>query len=149
MSSIKNLLKALLMAFLVILAPFIYPIVLKILIKYNIFNSLDEYNVFMATFSNKYTLISLLIILTVSFPLITEGISAIKDILTNIELKFKFGDKEINLTPAKELFEKTKITDKLEKTKKLVKENFEHNKTIDYNKDEINELMETDRKSVV
>lgn len=60
-------LRVVLIVILALLSPFIYPIALRILIKINIFHSVNEYILFMSTFSNKYTIISVITVISIVF----------------------------------------------------------------------------------
>lgn len=148
-SSNKSSKKSVIIVALAILSPFIYPAFLRLLIKINIFHSLDEYNMFKDAFSNKYTLISVLIMLLIFFSIFIEKFPKVKEFLMSFGFKFKVGDKEIFVEPrdykksSKELFENTLniSSDELNETKFIIKNNIKNNmNNINRKDDEIKEL---------
>lgn len=147
----RSSIKAVIIVILAILSPFIYPAFLRLLIKINIFHSLDEYNMFKSAFSNKYTLISILIMLFIFFSIFIEKFPKLKELLMSFGIKIKWKGNEVSVEPkedkksSKEVFEKNLniSSEELKETKNIIKCNLKKSLNINdeiKKEDEIKEL---------
>ena len=80
----------------ILLAPFIYPIVANLLIKFHIFNGMGEIKEYFEIFGSKY-IIGLAVVIILMLVLCFSKKEILRDIISNINLKLKSGDKEFEL----------------------------------------------------
>lgn len=80
----------------ILLAPFIYPIIANLLIELHIFNGVEEIKEYFELFGSKY-IIGLAIIIILILVLCFSKKEVLREIISNVKLKLKNGDKELEL----------------------------------------------------
>lgn len=83
----------------ILLAPFIYPIVANLLIKCHIFNGMEEIKEYFEIFGSKY-IIGLATVIILILILCFSKKEMLRDIIANVRVKLKSGDKELELVPS-------------------------------------------------